>query len=116
MSIALVLDIRASSLHPGTSRWHGILTPLLSPHASALACPQGGGPGAPCPALGTLSPPVPWSQSVTRSQEGSGSDHLQTPPLQHHFSSTRGKKERCQNQPSSSCKHGKPHFIQLKLP
>lgn len=75
-----------------------ILTSLITPQ-HPLECPQGG----------IQVPPnaVPCSQAMTLSQESTKSHHLQIPPLQHPFSSARGRRERCQNQASCGCEHGK---------
>lgn len=59
------------------------------------------------PRVGLPPNPVPCSQAVTLSQESSKSHHLQIPPLQHHFSSAPGRRERCQNQSSCGCEHRK---------
>lgn len=107
----------ASSPHPGAGGWHGILAPLLSPaHRYPPACPQGGGPGGPCPMSDALSPPVPRGKLRPTPGRAPAPIASNPPPLRQRFSSARGRKERCQNQPSSSCKYGKPHLIRLKLP
>lgn len=70
MSIALVLDIRASSLHPGTSRWHGILTPLLSPARQHSGVSPGQGSRCPLPCSGYPEPvcdPVPGGLRIRSS-------------------------------------------------